>query len=78
MPARNFTDYASNGRQAYSIARQLFDAIIRVLRNDPRFSAVASRDELELVFADALRDTEILLLRTMCGRVHLDDIGDDR
>jgi hypothetical protein len=73
-----FADYASDGRKAYPIIAALFDDIIVRLRRDPRIHAVASRDDLELLLADAHRDAEILLVRELRDRVALADLGEDR
>ena len=67
---------ASDGRRAYPIARQLFDAVIGVLRRDSRIHA--SRDDLELLLADAHHDAEIVLKRELRGRIALTDLEEDR
>lgn len=73
-----FRDLASDGHRAYPIVRALFANVITVLRRDPRIHAVASRDDLELLLADARRDAEILLVRELRDRVALADLGEDR
>jgi hypothetical protein len=72
-----FADYASDGHRAYPIVAALFDNIIARLRRDPRIHAAASRDDLELLLADAHRDAEILLRRELRDRVALADLGED-
>jgi hypothetical protein len=75
---RRFRDLASDGRRAYPIVRALFANVIIVLRRDPRIHAVASRDDLELLLADARRDAEILLVRELRDRVALADIEEEQ
>lgn len=74
-----FEDYSDSGRRGYAIARKLFDSIIATLLKDPRIRAVVSRDDLDLLVANTLRDTETRLIREFRGRVHVEDFpgGDD-
>jgi hypothetical protein len=70
-------DHASNGGEAYGIVRMIFDGIVARLRRDQRFHTVTV-SELDLLFADALRDAEHLLVVKLRGRVRADDLGDNQ
>jgi hypothetical protein len=75
---KRYANYASDGRKAYRIVGALFDSIVATLRRAPHIPAVASRDDIELLLADERRNAEILLVRELRGRVHLDDIGEEQ
>ena len=68
--------YAANGRRAYGLVDEIFTDIVVALRKDSRFNDVL-RSDFELLLADARRNAEILLVRELRDRVHLDDIGED-
>ena len=65
--------FASNGREASHIARELFDAVVVALRRDRRFAGI-SLQEAELLFADVHVDIERRLFVALRDRVRLDDV----
>jgi hypothetical protein len=78
MPTRHeLTSNAANGRCAYGLVETIIADILIGLRKDPRFKIVP-RFDLELLLADARRNAEILLVRELRNRIHIDDIGEDR
>jgi hypothetical protein len=77
MLIRNgLASYAANGGRAYGLVDKIFTDTVVALRKDSRFNAVL-RSDFELLLADARRNAEILLVRELRDRVHLDDIGED-
>jgi hypothetical protein len=65
--------YASNGVEAYPIAKAWFIGIIRALQHDPRIKNICTF-ELELLLADQKTLVENELFSLIHDRVHLDHV----